>query len=213
MSDEAGAGRSGQWVEIAIAAVLSVAGLVTAWAGYQGSLWSGQQAANYSQAGALRVEASRAQLEADGQRVVEINLFTAWLQAKAKDDERLIAFYEARFPPSLDAAFHAWLALTPMKNPAAPKTPFSMPGYRPAGADRAKSLEAQANKIFDEGQRDNNISDLFNQAGVFLATAMFFGGIGQVFKQRPVRLALLVVAVIACAIGVARILSLPATRP
>jgi hypothetical protein len=66
--------------------------------------------------------------------------------------------------------------------------------------------------LFDEGQKDNSISDHFGQATVFLASALFFGGMCQVFRTPKVRLALIIVAVIACAIAMAKIVVLPVLR-
>lgn len=213
MAETPGPSRREEWLEIVIATVLSISGLATSWAGYQAALYDGEQAAHFSRHDALRVAASGAQLEAQGRRSVQINLFMAWLEARARGEERLAALFQTRFPPELNSAFQAWVALDPLKNPAAPSSPFDMPNYRPRGEEQAKRLEAHADALFEEGRRDRLTSDHYTQAAVFMSIALFFGGIGQVFKVRPVRLALLAVAIIALLLGVARILSLPAMRP
>ena len=41
--------------EIAAAVILSLTALITSWSGYQAELWDGEEAANYTQAGAARV--------------------------------------------------------------------------------------------------------------------------------------------------------------
>jgi hypothetical protein len=201
------------WMEVVIAIVLSAGGLMTSWASYQAALWDGEQAAHYSRANALRVMATRVRLESDARHAVEINLFNGWLEAKAKEDERLAGFYQVRFPADMLPAFQAWVELKPLKNPNAPLSPFAMPGYRPEGLAQSQRLETQADATYATGQNANTVSDLFTQGAVFLATAMFFGGIGQVFKVRPVRLVLLAVAVVTCVIGLARIITLPALQP
>ena len=213
MADGAPAGGRDGWIEMVIAVVLSVAGLTTSWSSYQASLWDGEQAAHYSRAEALRVMASRAQQEADSHRAVQIGLFNSWLQAKAKDETALAAFYEDRIPPDLEPAFRSWIALKPMTNPAAPQSPFAMSAYRPAGYARAKALEAEADRAFDRGQEDNRVSDVFTQGTVFLAMALFFGGIGQVFRIRGVRVGLLAISVLACAAGIGTIATLPTLSP
>lgn len=206
------AGREG-WIEVVIAVVLSVAGLATSWSSFQASLWDGEQAGHYSRANALRVLASSAQQEADSHRAIDIGLFNSWLQAKATNDAPLAAFYEDRFPPELKASFQAWIAQTPLKNPNAPKSPFTSSAYAPAGFDKAKRLNAEADQTYDRGQKDNGISDVFTQGTVFFAMALFFAGIGQVFKFKRVRIGLLVIAIISCAIGIANIAALPTLRP
>jgi len=213
MADDAKPGGRDNWVEVVIAIVLSAGGLMTSWASYQAALWDGQQAAHYSRANALRVMSSRARLEADARRGLEMHMFNGWLQAEAKGDGRLAEFYRARFPDDLAPAFDLWIAQKPLKNPEAPQSPFATPAYSPAGTEAAQRLEAEADATFAKGQEDNRISDLFTQGAVFLATAMFFGGIGQVFRVRPVRLTLVVIAIVSCAVGLTRIVSLPLQTP
>jgi hypothetical protein len=205
-------GKDG-WIEVVIAIVLSVAGLMTSWSSYQASLWDGEQAAHYSQANTMRVDSSNAKLAAESHRAIQITLFNAWLQAGASGDTRLANFYEARFPPDLKPAFQAWRALNPLTNPAAPDSPFAMPDYRPAGRERGEALSAAADKAFDEGQKANGVSDVYTQGTVFLAMALFFGGIGQVFTYRYVRIGLLAIAVLSCAVGFAKVITLPTLSP
>ena len=209
---DAGDGRD-NWVEIVIAVVLSAGALMTSWATYQAALWDGEQAANYSRANALRVVSTRVRLEADSRQAVEIALFSSWLEAQAGGNRDLATFYVDRFPPDLRPAFDAWIAQNPLKTPGAPLSPFALPIYKPGGAIEARKLEAQADATFEAGEEGNRISDLFTQGAAIMASAMFFGGIGQVFRIRPVRLALLAVAVVTCALGVIRIVTLPTLQP
>jgi hypothetical protein len=100
-----------------------------------------------------------------------------------------------------------------LTNPAAPQSPFVISAYNPPGYARAGQLESQADQNFSDAEKANRISDAFTQGTVFLAMALFFGGIGQVFGVRRVRLALLIVAIVSCAVGVGRILTLPILSP
>jgi len=213
MADDTKASHRDGWIEVVIATVLSIAGLATSWSSYQASLWDGEQAAHYSRANALRVSASRARLEADTQRSIQIGLFNSWLQAKARGDDTLANFYEARFPADLKSAFQPWIAQAPLKNPNAPQSPFATAAYNPAGYAEAEQLDVLSDKTFDRGQEDNRISDVFTRGTVFLAMALFFAGIGQVFKFRIVRLALLVIAIAACAVGISSVAFLPTLSP
>ena len=213
MADEAPAGGKDGWIEMVVAVALSVAGLTTSWSSYQASLWDGEQAAHYSRAEALRVTASRARIETDSHRAVQIGLFDGWLQAKARDETALAAFYEERFPADLQPAFRSWIAQDPMNNPKAPQSPFSTDAYHPPGYARAAALETQADQTYERGQEDNRISDVFTQGTVFLAVALFFAGIGQVFRIRRVRLALLAISILACAVGIGTIATLPTLSP
>lgn len=196
-------------LEIASAIVLSVAALASSWASYQAGLWDGEQAAHYSRTNALRTEASRASLEGDALAGVEVQIFGAWLTAKTDGKEKLAAFYEARFPPHFKPAFHRWLQDNPLTDPSAPPTPFATPAYRRPGLERSQSLERQADKEFKDGQYANAVSDGFQQGATMLALALFFGGIGQVFKGRTARVWLLAVASVSLVLGLLRLFSLP----
>jgi hypothetical protein len=196
-------------LEVASAIILSIAALAASGASYQAGLWDGEQAAHYSQAGALRVEASRAALEGDAQRAIEVQTFGAWLQAKSRGDDKLADFFQARFPADFRPAFNAWMADQPLRNPSAPPTPFATSAYRSPGRAEARALDAKADMTFEKGQYDNAVSDAFEQGATVLAIALFFAGIGQVFKGRGTRIALLTVAGLALVAGLLRLVSLP----
>ena len=196
-------------LEVASAIIISVAGLGSSWASYQAGLWDGDQAAHYSRASALRVQASRVALEGDALAAVENQTFSAWLDAKARGDEQLATFYQARFPAGMKPAFNDWLAQQPLKNPSAPTTPFATTIYQRPGRADSQKLDQQAEQTFAKGQYDNAVSDAFEQGSTVLALALFFGGIGQVFKMRTSRIVLLVIAGVAVVAGFLRLFSLP----
>jgi hypothetical protein len=196
-------------LEIASAIVLSVAALASSWASYQAGLWDGEQAAHYSRTNALRTEASRAILEGDALAGVEVQMFGAWLTAKANNQNQLAAFYEARFPPHFREAFEVWQKDDPLTDPTAPPTPFATPAYHRPGLAQFQLLDRQADKAFKQGQYANAVSDGFEQGATMLALALFFGGIGQVFKGRMARLFLLGVASVSLMLGLIRLLTLP----
>jgi hypothetical protein len=196
-------------IEVASAIVLSIAALASSWATYQASLWDGEQAAHYSETNSLRTQASRAAIEGDALASVELRMFEGWLEAKARNEEGLAAFYQARFPNSFKPAFNAWLADRPLTNPSAPQSPFVTPTYRRPGKAAADALDTMAEETFQKGQLANHVSDAFQQSATMLAVALFFGGIGQVFRQRGTRIALLTVAGVALVTGLLRMFSLP----
>lgn len=196
--------------EAASATVLSLAALASSWAGYQSSVWNGDQAAAYSRASAYRVYATRDRLEGDTREAATVAIFTQWLGAQAEGEHELARFYQARFPAEFRPAFNAWINDRPLENPSAEPTPFSMPQYRAPGRAVAADLEAKAATVFAAGERANRVSDAYGQGATFLAMALFFGGIGQVFTMRSVRVVLLLIAALATAAGLARMFALPA---
>jgi hypothetical protein len=196
-------------LEVASAVVLSISALASSWASYQAGLWDGEQAAHYSLANTYRTQASRAAIEGDALGILHTQLFGVWLQARARNEDALAAFFEARFPPEFRPAFNAWMAEKPFTNPAASPSPFVMPLYRRPGHDRADAFDAKAEEAYKVGQYANGVSDAFEQGATVLAAALFFGGIGQVFKQRSTRIILLTVACVALVVGLLRLFSLP----
>lgn len=201
--------RRNQLLEALVAIVISAAGLLTSWSSYQATLWSGEQTVQYSRAGADRVKSTRAALEANVTRSIEVDLFSAWLGVTDAGNDRLANLYAERFPPDLQMAFKAWILQHPFDNPTAPSSPFRMPGYRPAGLVAAEALEARAEMEFVAGQQANRTADAFTRGAVILAMSMFFGGIAQAFKGRAVRLGLAVMALVCCVLGVVQIFTLP----
>ena len=199
----------GDGTEGASALILSIAALMTAWSSYQSALWDGEQAAAYSQAESVRTTASRWEIQAGQAEGADVLLFTQWLDAHARGQRELEVFYEARFRPPYRVAHDAWVALRPLQNPAAPRTPFLMPEYRLEATREGAVLERQADALFQEGQKANRISDDFVRATVILACAMFSAGIVQIFKRRRVRLAVVALAALQCAWGVFSVLNLP----
>lgn len=201
--------RRDKWLETGSATVLSLAALASSWAGYQGSLWDGEQASAYIRANAARIEASRVRLEGDARQGAILAVFSQWLDAEARGDKQLAEFYRSRFPNDMRPAFNAWIRDRPTRNPSALPTPFDMPDYRYPGREQSDALEQEGERQFVYGERANTISDAFGQGATILASALFFAGIGQVFSVRTTRVWLLVVAAMATVLGMARIAVLP----
>jgi hypothetical protein len=199
-------------LEVTTAVLLSVAGLVSAWASYQASLWGGVQASHYAKASAKVTESSRLSI-VDGQLVgVDGQMFMAWLDAAADDDDARMHFFEHRFSPELHAKFDAWRARFPgdlrrlKMDPEAP-TRFPRPDHK-EGIE-ARALQAAAVTEFAEGDTANRISDRYVAATVVLSTVLFLAGISPLLKGARIRMAMLGLASI---IGIAAcvfIFSLP----
>ena len=204
--------RLDAWLEIGTAIILSVTALVTSWSAYQASLWDGEQAAHYTTANAQHMAASRLSTRAGQLQALDAMSFAQWVDAFASGNPKLQAFYEARFRPEFRVAFQTWLARHPLNSPGAPTSPFDESRYSIATQAQAEATEQAAAREFDEGEKANTVSDHYVQGSVMLASALFFGGMCQVFRTPKVRMALLAVAAIACLMGVVKILSLPALR-
>jgi hypothetical protein len=186
-------------VEITTALLLSVAGLVSAWASYQASLWGGVQASHYAHASAKVTEASRLSI-VDGQLVgTDTMLFMAWIEAAASNDMVRMTFFERRFSPEMRAKFDGWRAGHPgdvrvlKMDPNAPNR-FPRPEY--AEGIQARALQRAADAEFEEGEIANRTSDRYVAATVVLSTVLFLGGISPLINGLRIRMAMLALAAV-----------------
>lgn len=183
-----------EWrVEIAATVLLALAAIATAWAGYQASQWHGEQAIASGRATALRVESARASGEANRQAQIDVAIFTQWIDAYARDDRDLAAFYRRRFRDEFRPAFETWLASRPLANPRAALTPFALPEYRLKAVADADELEAQAAAASEEVKTDVGRAEEYVLAVVLFAASLALAGIGARLRLFPVRAAVLAV--------------------
>ena len=173
--------------ELAAAVLLAVAAVATAWAAYQSARWHGEQARAQSASVAARVESTRASGLANRQSQIDVALFTQWVDAYAREETELSAFYRKRFRPEFTPAFDAWVATRPRKNPDAPLSPFAMPQYRLAAATTADALEAKAAAASQRAGLNIQRADNYSLAVVLFAAALFFAGVSTRLHTRTPR--------------------------
>ena len=180
-------------VELGAAVLLAMAAVATAWSSYQATRWNGEQAQAASRTNAVRIQAARAQSLAQAQTEIDVATFTQWVDAFARHETRLAAFYFERFRKEFKPAVNAWIASRPLKTANAPLTPFAMPQYRLAAADTAKRLDAEAEASAANVQRDIQRASNYVLGVVLFAVALFFAGMSS--KLRAARLQILMVSV------------------
>jgi hypothetical protein len=198
-----------RWIDVAAVVILSLATLLTAWSGYQASLWDGEQSSKYSQASARRIEASRAASRADQLSAIDVTVFANYLNAFATGQQDLASFYEERFRSEFKPAFDAWMATNPMTSTDAPSSPFAMPEYHLADRDRADQLETEASTLFDEGEKANERSDAYVLITVIFASVLFFAGISTGIRWHPTRIGVIGVGLALFLYGVVRLAMMP----
>lgn len=180
-------------IDIATVVVMGLSSIATAWSSYQASLWSGVQSEAYARASGLRVESSRASGVASTLTTIDVSVFTSWVDATARGEEALAAFYEARFRDEFRPAFDAWVATRPLQNEDAPASPFQMSEYRISQAIQADSLLAAAEATFEDGREANRVGDRYVLTLVLFATVLFLTGLTQKLHS-PTGMALLTLA-------------------
>jgi hypothetical protein len=175
--ENASPGRSDRRLELAATVLLTVAAVATAWAAYQSARWHGQQAESQSASIAARVESTRVANVANRQAQIDVALFTQWVDAYARDETELAAFYRKRFRAEFEPAFEAWVATKPRENRDAPLSPFAMPQYKLAASAQADRLEAQAAAASQRVGTFIQRADNYSLAVVLFAASLFFAGI------------------------------------
>jgi hypothetical protein len=180
-------------LELLATILLAAAALAIAWSTFQTGRWRGAQASNTGKSTAARVQSSQASTRAGQLTQIDIATFIQWVNAESAGNQKLAGFYRRRFRPEFRPAFDAWIATRPRDNPKAPATPFTMPQYRPAEVERAKRLEATADRRLAAAARANRHADDDLLALVLFASSLFFAGISTKLsssRQRGVVLGL-----------------------
>jgi hypothetical protein len=180
--------RLAQRFELAATLLLAVAAVATAWAAYQSARWHGEQARAQSASIAARVESAREGGVANRQSQIDVALFTQWVDAYAREEDELAAFYRKRFRPEFVPAFDAWIATRPRKNPDAPLSPFAMPEYGLAATTAADGLEAKAAAASVRAGTDIQRADNYSLAVVLFAASLFFAGVSTRLHGRTPRM-------------------------
>ena len=200
--------RRDKRVELAAAILLSIATLLTAWAAYQATRWSGEQAESYTTASALRTESVRAANIARNQVLIDVNTFIAWLDAAVGGDQPLADDIHDRMREEFRPAFDEWLASAP-SGELPGGTPFELETYTLAEEEKAERLERRAAAVFDDGREANQIGDNFVLAAVLLASVLFFAGLAGTLDSRPPQVILLSLAVVMVVSGAIVVALLP----
>jgi hypothetical protein len=196
-------------LELGAVLLLALTTLATAWCGYQAARWSGEQSQHYARASTTRIKSQQAATRAGQLRIDDLLYFNGWLDAREAGDTRLAAIYRARFRPEFVPAFRAWLAQRPFTNPQAIPGPLYMPQYRPTELARAATLDAAADKLYQDGTAAKSTGDKYILSTVFFAAVLFFAGISLRLDWRPLRIAVLGMALALLIGGTAFVLTLP----
>jgi hypothetical protein len=203
----AGEGRTR--VEFFATVLLALATVATAWSGYQSTRWNGEQSKAAARANGLRIASAKAAALANSQTEIDVATFTQWVNAYAQKQTELANFYFKRFREEFRPAVDAWIATKPLKNPAAPLTPFTMAQYKLEARAEADRLDAAAETYAAQARRSIQRSSNYVLGVVLFASALFFAGMSTKLISPKLRVAMLVMG---CAVFLATALWI-ATSP
>ena len=201
--------RREEILEILEAVLLAVVAVMTAWSGYQAAAWDGESSRHYAGSSRMRSQSVELSLESGQVLVYDAGTFNAWLEAKATGQTKLAELLVRRFTPEYRTAFFAWLKTDPLNNPDAPAGPRFMPEYKDPLADKATELSAQATEAYNLGVESRHRGEQYVRLTVVLAAVLFLIAVGQRFKVRNVRVAVVVIAGVFLVYGIVMLAALP----
>jgi len=182
--------------EIISAFLLSFATVASAWCAYQSSRWNGVQTITFFDANNARSESIRKSNEALQLATIDVGMFTEFVAAYTEGNQQMMDIIMHRFRPEMKPAVEAWLATDPFNNPDAPPSPFAMGEYKSASQLESDRLLTVSERKFQEAKQANQTSDNYVLLTVVFASVLFFCGISTNFERLPIRVALIVFAII-----------------
>lgn len=189
--------------------LLSVATVGTAWCSFQAAAWGGvsQRFTNLS-AAASRSSAA-AQLQAQQMGLLDVLLFSQFMNAHSASNDALARFYSDRFRGEAKSAFAAWMATRPFENPEAPPHPFVTNLYQPKLLKEAGRAEAESQQLWQRAAEAGRTSRSYVLITVVLASALFCGGTASKFEALWIRRAVLALGLAAFVFAAERLFLLP----
>lgn len=195
-------------VAIIEALLLSIVALLAAWAGYSAAKWGSHSSLSLAEASRARAEASVDTVQATQIRTLDLVTFNTVATAYLSNDTRAFRLAERRLRPGYRAAFDAWLATHPLKNPNAPADPSDMPQYKVPQEAQAAGYNAEATQRFSDGESSAATEDKYVRLTVILAAVLFLVGIGSRFPIPIARYGLVAVAGVLLVVSVVELLGL-----
>lgn len=189
--------------------LLSLATVGTAWCSFQGAAWGGmsQRLMNLSAASSRRAAAD--QLQASQMALMDVMLFSSFINARSSGNEELSRFYADRFRAEAKSAFDAWISTKPFENPSAPPHPFVRELYKPSLLTKSEQAEAESQRLWRQAGEAGNTVRNYVLITVLLACALFCGGTASKFEAPMIRRAVLALGLAAFVFALVRLLFLP----
>jgi hypothetical protein len=183
-------------IDVIFVIILLFATLSTAFCVYQATRWNGFQAVDFGDASKYRTESVRASTTANTQIIIDVQLFTSWVDAVSKGEPIQAKFIRDRFREEFKPAFEAWLATANTTNPIPPGSPFDLPEYTLAEYNESILLEEKATAAFNDGKEANTNGDLYISNTVLFAIVLFFCGIYSRWDSIRIRKGILILTLI-----------------
>ena len=196
-------------IDIAMAVVLSLATLASAWCGYQSSLWGGAETYRLVNAFQAGRTVSDKTLEANQRRAFDASMFIEYVTARTEGSAELENFLYSRFRPEMRRAVDAWLETDPFNDPGAPPHPFQPDWYELPEEREASRQQERGARAFALAQEIDQISDTYVLLTVLFASILFFAGMAGTFNSSRIEVTFGVIAVVLFVAVLSYMLTMP----
>ena len=178
----------GGLIDLLSAILLSVTVVASALSAWQASLWSGEQATLFAEASTARLESNRETAIALTRISYDAATFVDASAAFTNNNQAVLDLFNERlFRDQFTILLDEWVALDPLNDPNAPKTPFELEGVTDVYLAEANMWDEIASEKFNAGKEANQNNDNWILATVLFASVLFFAGISTKFKSPRIR--------------------------
>ncbi len=219
-------------VELLLTIILAIAGVLTAWSALQSAKWSGEQAINFSEAGANRTESVRFDSRATSLILLDSQTFLQWVQAvgteaivadatgeEAPDptvytssSQSLSGFLFSQFREEFQPRVKEWYDQNGANAGSASSPFFPLEEYLeesvPAAAE-SERLALVASDRAAEARSDNQNSDDYVVTVVLLASVLFFAGVSSKMRSPRNQNLMFLLSLSMLVWGIYRLITLP----
>jgi len=189
--------------------LLSLATVGTAWCSFQAAVWGGVAQGFSNQSAAAARNAAANELQSQQLTLLDVLLFSQYVNARSLSNEPLARFYSDRFRGEAKAAFEAWMATHPFENPNAPAHPFLTNFYQPLLLGQARQADARSQELWQRAGEAGRTSRSYVLITVLLASALFCAGTASKFTVLWIRRAVLALGLGAFLFAAGRLWLLP----
>jgi hypothetical protein len=189
--------------------LLSLATVGTAWCSFQAAAWGGISQRFTNQSAAAARSAAAGELQSQQLAVLDVLLFSQYINARSVSNEPLSRFYAERFRGEAKTAFEAWMATRPFENTNAPAHPFVTNFYQPRLLTESRLAEVESQRLWQQAGEAGRNSRSYVLITVLLASALFCGGTASKFEALWIRRAVLALGLAAFIFAAQRLWLLP----
>jgi hypothetical protein len=195
-------------IEIALAILLGIAAVLTAWATFQSSQLAGSVAAQYSEGIRAADAASQDYNDATAVEVADEGVFLEYTKALHSGEKELATYiHSSLMTPELAAAVDWWEAQPHSGGVATPFTSDNPHWSNPKFAD-ARRLDAEADASFAEADRIDALGTTFDILSIIIAIGLFLFGVASLVRQERIKIGLGAVGAVILVFSIIRLIHL-----